>query len=175
VQSETTTKRCSTCGEVKPTTEYYKQTRGLAYQCKACARMSQRRFYERNRDRLRADLARRRKDNPTLFATHRRASRLKMKYGITPKEHATMLAAQGEACAICCVAINGKNNAGWSQANVDHCHNTGRVRALLCHRCNVAIGYIEKSRVPIEHYLNYIQKHKQGDVVGKEPIQDTLC
>ena len=59
--------------------------------------------------------------------------RRKEKYGITPEEYLEMVAAQDGRCKIC-------QNA--DKLVVDHCHKTGRVRGLLCHGCNVALGFL---------------------------------
>lgn len=57
------------------------------------------------------------------------------KYGINQDVYNEMLEAQNGVCAIC-----GWENTGRS-LNVDHCHATGRVRGLLCNRCNLGLGY----------------------------------
>ena len=64
------------------------------------------------------------------------------KYGITPERYAEMLEAQGGVCAICHeneTVIDRKTHAPKLLA-VDHCHETKRVRGLLCWRCNTSIG-----------------------------------
>jgi hypothetical protein len=67
----------------------------------------------------------------------------KKKYGITDAEYQNLLSKQHGICAICkksqapVRSWNGQNLA------VDHCHNTGKIRGLLCNRCNRSIGYFE--------------------------------
>ena len=63
-----------------------------------------------------------------------RKSHLKRKYGLTLEAFDELLAAQGGGCAIC-----GKPDAD----NVDHDHETGRVRGILCFNCNIAIGQFD--------------------------------
>lgn len=62
---------------------------------------------------------------------------LQRTYGITLEEYNRLLAAQGGMCSIC-----GTTNPGRGKAvfNVDHCHDTGTIRGLLCHSCNVGLG-----------------------------------
>lgn len=59
---------------------------------------------------------------------------LKNRYGITSEEYGWMLSFQAGVCAVCKTDEAGKSLA------VDHCHKTGRVRGLLCRRCNMALG-----------------------------------
>ena len=58
-------------------------------------------------------------------------------YGVTPERFAEILESQNGACALClCPEPNGKG--AW---HVDHCHETGVVRGLLCNNCNLMLGY----------------------------------
>lgn len=68
----------------------------------------------------------------------RLAQRLR-KYGITPDEYRKMLNDQRGGCAICGSGIAGEGRSG-GRMHVDHCHDTGRVRGLLCANCNHGIG-----------------------------------
>lgn len=65
-----------------------------------------------------------------------RGLHLKYKYGITAEQWDAMFAAQGSCCAACRSA-DPKHKRGW---HTDHDHNTGAVRGILCHRCNVTLG-----------------------------------
>ena len=53
--------------------------------------------------------------------------------GVTDAEYDRLLSAQGGGCAIC------GNPPKTRRLHVDHDHKTGRVRGLLCHRCNRAL------------------------------------
>lgn len=78
------------------------------------------------------------------------------KFGITEEQYLAMVAAQDGKCAICKRSEPGGRGA-W---HVDHDHVTTKVRALLCHSCNVALGHLKDSPVIIAAALEYIQRHQ---------------
>ncbi len=88
---------------------------------------------------------------------------LQYKYGLTPADYQDMLVAQGGGCAICGIAQSQIWKENWNHPlEVDHCHDTGKVRGLLCSSCNVSLGrfkhdpdllrraaeYVERGRLP---------------------------
>lgn len=82
-----------------------------------------------------------------------RKDTLRWRYGITEERYAQMLHAQGGVCALCRRDRPGR----WGQYHVDHDHETGRLRGLLCVRCNAALGFYQKVILPmlgrVEGYL----------------------
>lgn len=86
---------------------------------------------------------------------------LKRKYGITGAEYNSMLKAQGGVCAICHgpeKKIDHKTRL-LRRLAVDHCHVTGKVRGLLCSRCNMTIGHIDESLELLRSMEMYMQRH----------------
>lgn len=79
----------------------------------------------------------------------KRKERLK-KYGLTPETFAEMLTSQGGKCAIC------RQPPKEFNLHVDHCHSTGRVRGLLCKRCNQHIGAFEDSPALLRRAAEYL-------------------
>jgi hypothetical protein len=79
----------------------------------------------------------------------RRNYNLKRQYGITIADFERMNEAQKGLCAICGKPPKGKRRnqyMAWQSALVvDHCHETGRVRGLLCTPCNRAIGFMDNA------------------------------
>jgi hypothetical protein len=71
------------------------------------------------------------------------------KYGITLADYNAMLAQQNRACAIC------PRQSSRTLA-VDHCHVTGRVRRLLCNRCNVGLGNFDDDPVLVLSAAAYL-------------------
>lgn len=87
-----------------------------------------------------------------------RNNKLKQKYGINTKDYERMFQEQKGQCACC-----GRNAQQLPDANkklcVDHCHTTGKVRALLCHGCNSALGLFKESVSSLESAIAYLKKH----------------
>ncbi len=71
---------------------------------------------------------------------------LKNTYGITEVEHENMLELQQYLCAICKKELYPRRDT-----HIDHCHTTGKVRGILCSKCNTGLGMFNDS---IETLLN---------------------
>jgi len=100
------------------------------------------------------------KRNPDLY----RNSTLKGKYGITLEKYEEMLEAQDGVCVICEQPEKAVDNRTGLLRNlaVDHCHDTGEIRGLLCSCCNRAIGYFRhNSNIALRAAL-YLEQH-QGE------------
>ncbi|GAA2321850.1 endonuclease VII domain-containing protein [Nonomuraea roseoviolacea subsp. roseoviolacea] len=82
---------------------------------------------------------------------------LKRRYGITVEDYDRILAEQGGGCAICGTTNPGGD--GSKSFHVDHCHETNRVRGLLCYQCNYGLGYFGDSVEGIERVLRYLKRH----------------
>jgi len=84
-----------------------------------------------------------------------RNQQLVSKYGITETEFEDMLKRQNYTCAICNQPQKSKNRA----MCVDHCHNTGKVRELLCDLCNTALGKFQDDKKLLKAAILYLKKH----------------
>lgn len=142
--------KCSHCRKDKPlskfTPAYARNGYGL---CRPCAAEAAR---ERTKKRRDPD------QNPNYQADFvadqkkKRAAFLRDFYGISDAEYTAMLDKQGGGCAIC-----GKHEErkGYRLA-VDHCHESGRVRGILCTNCNRGIGLFRDSTDLIERAIKYL-------------------
>ena len=86
--------------------------------------------------------------NPEALARIKRKTR----YGITDEIFQSMLAEQQGKCLICTEVMQAPA--------VDHCHDSDKVRGLLCKKCNSGIGLLGDSVENLERALAYLRKHK---------------
>jgi len=84
------------------------------------------------------------------------------RYGITVDEILAMESEQRNLCAICKKPETSRgNNQMVKSLSVDHCHETGKVRGLLCNNCNRAIGLLGDD---VDTLLNAIEYLRNGGV-----------
>lgn len=85
---------------------------------------------------------------------------IKRNYGITPEEFTSLLISQGCRCGVCGgdFIAEGGHSFGLS---VDHCHDTGDVRGLLCSECNFMLGKGADDPTRLRRGADYIQENKR--------------
>ncbi len=81
-------------------------------------------------------------------ANHARRGR----YGLSQSQIDLLLVAQGGCCAICRAPESG-HTTGW---HVDHDHATGAARGVLCHGCNVGLGFFKDSADNLRSAADYL-------------------
>jgi hypothetical protein len=86
------------------------------------------------------------------------SSGLKKLYGITLDEYKVILEAQGGVCAICGKAETRTDHKTKkvSRLHVDHCHESGKVRGLLCHLCNAMLGHAKDDVTVLRKAIAYL-------------------
>ena len=80
-------------------------------------------------------------------------------YNISLEQFNDMLLSQNNKCAVCLLeetAID-KRTGKIRRLHVDHCHKTGKVRGLLCTKCNIALGYLSDSLEIAQLMVRYIE------------------
>jgi hypothetical protein len=118
--------------------------------CRLCHVDGGRQYRTENRERLNAEARERRA--PGSQNDYKRLRR----YGLTPADYVRMLADQDDCCAICGAEF--LFDVGVTYApNIDHCHVTGRVRGLLCGKCNRGIGMLRDDATLLRNALEYIE------------------
>lgn len=132
-------KVCSRCGIDKPASEFsrnWEQPRRLRPECLSCRAEQARSWRERN---------------PTQV----RQKRLKQLFGLTVDQYDALHAAQAGGCAICSTALPGSN---FPQLAVDHDHQTGYVRGLLCAQCNAGLGAFGDDPARLAAAIAYLER-----------------
>lgn len=146
-------KTCPRCKETKPLTEFYKSkatVHGYAVYCKTCVVARHSEWRKENLAYTAEKQKEWRQANPRRSKDHH----LKGVYGMPLGSYDTMLAAQNGKCALCAEAE--KSSRG--DLHVDHCHETGRVRGLLCHHCNIGIGNFKHDVRLLEAAIAYLNR-----------------
>src|SRR5882724_4581950 len=83
---------------------------------------------------------------------YRRNWYLGNKYGITTEQYCQLLETQKHKCAICgCQLTAGRNGA-----QIDHDHITGKIRGILCHKCNKMLGLVQDQPTLLESAIHYL-------------------
>lgn len=88
-------------------------------------------------------------------------------FGITLQQYNALVIKQNNCCAICKMPEAIKQNGKVQDLAVDHDHQTGKVRELLCGNCNHALGKLKEDEDIILSMLEYIKKHKRLNNVIK--------
>jgi hypothetical protein len=129
-------KKCTKCGVEKPLSEFNvrSDTKKLTGSCKLCISEYSKKQHLKN-------------------LIKRKDQKLKKQYGISFEEKLNMFNLQNKKCDICNTEF--KNI---SAAHVDHCHKTGKIRGLLCTKCNPGIGYLQDSTDILKSAIKYLEK-----------------
>lgn len=139
-------KKCTKCLQLKDESEYYPRKNskdGLNMWCKKCVLAHSKNYKKRVQVYEKA-----------LLADVQKDANLQKHYGLTLKQYEALLVEQAEACAIC-----GRSPDGFKRAfAVDHDHETGIVRGILCPDCNRGLGGFQDKLEIVEKAVEYLKK-----------------
>jgi hypothetical protein len=151
-------KLCPKCNETKNHSEFRwrkPNAKGVSYAhpyCIPCTRVDQR---ER-----RANGYSYKSKKTTAEGTRTSWLRLLRLKGITEEDYLRMLVEQNGTCKIC------KKETPWSRSDkwhVDHCHETGKVRGLLCINCNRGLGLFQDDTGLLKEAIQYLENSRLPD------------
>lgn len=137
-------KKCTKCGAWKPLFDFHKRPDtkdGRRTDCKTC-------FSQRHKDKWKSLTA----EERSLIGTK---NRLKHQYGLSIEEYQQMAKEQKEKCYIC----GNEANYNGKPLYVDHCHNSGKVRKLLCQHCNSGLGMFKDNPELLIKAADYVKEH----------------
>ncbi len=136
-------KTCSKCGVQKDPQAFHVATGGrLRADCRDCRNAVTRAWRER-----------------TQYAGSlvQRRSHLKSVYGLAEAQYDQMLTDQGGCCAICQGGLDSGRFGVNKHLDVDHCHKTGKIRGLLCSKCNRGIGQLNDDPALLRAAITYLE------------------
>lgn len=140
VYPENFVKECYNCNEKKLLKDFYNKIHGKYCRdnfCKKCRREDVEKNKSKNKN-----------------------TELKRVYNISLEEYNNILKIQNNVCAICQNpefskdALSGKERL----LSVDHCHSTGKVRGLLCNKCNRGLGFFQDNEILLVKAAEYLKK-----------------
>lgn len=106
------------------------------------------------REKQRLNTAKWRRENQQHIMDNRLSYYARWKYGITQEEFDALLEQQGGRCAICRTT----DTSPHKRFSIDHCHERGHVRGLLCHYCNVALGALKDRPELLRVAADYLER-----------------
>ena len=142
--------------------------RGDTIVCLECANERAKLWYKKNkekrrqynkeyRDKNRESLNRYDRDRYEDRKDELRSNKFKRKYGITLEQRDKMIKEQNGTCLICkdILTLEGKGGCV-----VDHCHETGEVRGILCSPCNSGIGHLKDDVSLLYAAIEYLKREE---------------
>ncbi len=89
---------------------------------------------------------------------------LKTRYGIDIEQYKKVLENQNYLCAICGCS---ENDTKHKRMSVDHCHSSGKIRGLLCRKCNAMLGLVNDNVDTLLKAIDYLESGNLGFGNGK--------
>lgn len=126
------TKACTVCYHVLPLDNFSNaknKRKGKCCQCKECVRKYKQEHKKEAKN-----------------------YRFNTAYGITLEKFNTLFYSQQNKCKIC-----GTRNFGLKGPALDHCHNTGKIRGVLCNKCNLALGLLNDDIEILRNAIQYLE------------------
>jgi|SRR6185369_3578997 len=137
-----TTKNCSSCKQEKELVHFYsKRLTQYQSECKECTRVRRSKWWKSESGRLSTA-----------------NTKLKARFGITLDEYLSILKQQNYKCLICGISHSYMGH----RLAVDHNHNTGKIRGLLCKGCNMGIGNFKENTSNLLKAVDYIKEKNNG-------------
>lgn len=153
-------KKCTSCKEEKLLQYFYfkKLIKRYESKCKKCHNTISNQYYKIHKNSIRIYQKKYRKQNFEKIKVEKRKWHLKKYYKLTIEEYEFMKQQQDNKC-LCCGEVKEK-------LVVDHNHVTEKVRSLICNKCNVLVGYLEKDNKAIKKAQNYINIFQKEEKFG---------
>ncbi len=146
-------KTCTKCQTEKPLSSFHKDVHGamgVKSRCKDCLRESFKQNYQAKKSEYAARNRQFRIDNPDYERSRHRL----YTHGVTDQQFTELLTRQEYRCAICKKPVD-------KSAHLDHNHETGKIRGVLCSNCNRGIGHMQECPSILSSAIQYLEAHAQ--------------
>ncbi len=139
-------KQCTVCKEIKELDQFYnvKSTKdGKGYRCKECDNKARQKWSA---------------NNPERSHLSQRQRNLKHRFGVDLEWYEKQFKKQNYSCAICETKTNKTvgDRQFWN-FSVDHCHDSGKIRGILCNNCNRALGLFQDNPELLKKAASYVE------------------
>lgn len=154
-RQETGSRRCPKCETIKPVEAFganRANPNGLQFYCRTCAVATVTASRHKDPTSHRESSKRWKQENPEQAHD----MHLRRTYGVEYGTYQTKLSEQDGVCAICKTENPGGNSKNF---HMDHCHDTGKVRGLLCTSCNNGIGRFRHDPELVKRAVDYLVAH----------------
>lgn len=162
-------KVCSKCRIELPIANFYSEKRRadkLCPHCKRCwgvyqskyildnpdkIRATKRGYNQRNKSWLSEYIAEWQRRNPSKVQARNR----RFRHGLSPEDVLALKELQQGKCAGCLKEFSAIREC------IDHCHSTGRIRGLLCQKCNTSLGMVDDKPETLRRLADYLESNLQ--------------
>lgn len=146
---ETQTKKCTTCKEDKELSDFWQKasvrkdgTRGLRPSCRECE--------------IKRKLQKYHNEGGKEIQRKRSFKALMKSYGITEEIYEQERKNQDYKCFLCGAHEKSQH---YERLHVDHCHETGKYRGLLCNLCNIGLGSFKDNTAVLQKAIEYVNEN----------------
>ncbi len=156
---------CRKCKADKPVDEFWTDRAnpaGISRYCKICADLRRKESRQRKKDGTLKTRNKWPQKGTGEYELFRRNHELIRTYGIDIIQYNNLFEAQGGCCGIC----SRHQSELKRPLDVDHDHNTGAIRGLLCSKCNTGVGLFHDRTYLLSRALNYLQRSKAIAIDG---------
>ena len=166
-------KTCTKCKETRPIDDFHNDRtgkNGKRSQCRFCVLAANKDWQARNPEH--AKECWKRSSNKRYSKDVRQKRRLKS-YNLSESQYTLLVSFSAGKCNICERELGTKEH-------IDHCHDSGKVRGLLCVKCNTAIGLLNDDAALMRRAIEYIERDgfinfaSEATVDGLLPLKETI-
>ena len=160
-------KICFSCKTEKPFTEFHKAANtksGYHCYCKPCVKEKNRQWAIDNKEQQALSCSNWYKKNKKRANLNATRWHYKKYYGISYEEFLALAQTQKNQCKLCNVDLTFDSTKAKTRAVLDHCHTTGKIRGVLCNKCNIGLGTFNDDIMLLKAAMIYLENSNQTTI-----------